>query len=214
MLEGISRRRAPEIYAGMLALCGSHVMAQAQIDADTLRAVISMLRRAVETAEPHSEVWARAMVALAKALRQQVMLAPESDIGVPATAFRAAMAAFANLNAQADFAATVYELGNTLRLTATTPEDLRNALRLYVEALKYQPQGQDPVGWAESTVALGDVFAELYAKTDDAEAREQAKAAYERVLTASAPEDGAANGSDAMTAATMRASAGLRGLGG
>lgn len=214
MLEGISRRRAPEIYAGMLALCGSHVMAQAEVDADTLRTVISMLRRAVETAAPRSEVWARAMVTLAKALRQQAALAEEPEIGVPATAFRAAMSAFANLNAQADFAATVYELGNTLRLTSASPEDLRNALRLYVEALKYQPQDQDPIGWAESTIALGDVFAELHAKTHDAEAREQAKAAYERVLTASAPEDGAAKGSDAMTAATTRASAGLRALGG
>ena len=83
-----------------------------------------------------------------------------------------------------DVGAAAFGMGNCDRLTAETPAELNGVLRWYVRALERQPEADDPFGWAETTIAVGEVCAEMFGLTRDDAACEQAEAAYERVLAA------------------------------
>ena len=183
-LDGISRSRTPELYAALLILCGLRLLTARDCTADPMAIAISTLRRAVETASPRSVIRARAVAALAKAYLRQAATRNPPDPRRARVAFQHAGEVFAEIGLTGDVAAVAFGLGNCDRLTAKTATELVGILGWYIRALEGQPVEDDPLGWAETTVAIGEVCAELFGLTRDEAARDKSEAAYERVLAA------------------------------
>jgi hypothetical protein len=212
-LDGVSRSRTPDLYSALLILCGLHLQIARDPAVNPLTTAIATLRRAVETATPRSAVWARAVAALAKAYLHQAATEDVPDTRRARLAFQTAAEAFAELGLASDMGAAAFGLGNCDRLTAKTAADLNGVLRWYIGALERQPVADDPLGWAETTIAIGEVRTELFELTRGVAAREEAEAAYERVLAAFASNPVFCNfGTMGVEEVMVRAVAGLQRL--
>jgi hypothetical protein len=150
----------------------------------SLAGAISYCRRAVEKATPRTAGWASALTALGKAYLGRAATGDAADLPRARLAFENAADTFVDLGLTSEAAAAAFGLGNCDRLIAKTPAELNGVLKWYVQALQQQSKEEEPLAWAETTVAVGEVCAEIFALTADAGAREQAEAAYQRVLAA------------------------------
>jgi hypothetical protein len=183
-VDGVSRSRMSELYVSILILASLRLLAARDGPADALPVAIATLRRAIETAGLRSELGARAVAALAKCYLQQAAAHDETAARRARLAFEKAAEVFSQLGRVPDVGAALYGIGNCERLAAKTPSELVGVLGWYGRALERQPEDGDPLGWADTTLAIGEVCAEIYGLNREVAAREQAEAAYERVLAA------------------------------
>ena len=210
-VDGVSRSRMGDLYISILILCGLRLLAAH--GGDPLPVGVATLRRAVETAQPRSLLWARALGSLAKAYLRQAVAQDQADTPQARLAFRKSAEVFSELGLFHDVGAALYGIGNCERLSAKTPEDLDGVLQWYGRALARQPEDGDPLGWADTSLAIGEVWAETFALNGEPAARERAEAAYEQVVAALASKPVfSALGKDAGAAVMIRAIAGLQRL--